>query len=239
MRGYVLLLLLVSVSVSAQTIAEYPNLFFEGREFTADIIKGDLRTVEEITAANLIVNKVPELYRPIFRAGGGFNFYRIRANPESINRRVFVASEVSELTSSSILVGTPCTNEWVRNVLEIKNCNVFPANHGYIIMGSHDGIPVLVITGGSPEMVLKASDWLHSEGHFRFNGRVARLRENGFSVGYAGYPIGYPGDMLQIGQPIGQVTPVVTVGQYRSVGVGSYGSYLRFGNGRVVFGEGS
>lgn len=234
MTRWIFFFILLSSSVFAQSIADYPNVFIDGREWTAYVIKGDVRTPEENVAVNLAINAIPGLYRPVFRAGAGFNFYRMRVDESSVSEKVRLASEVRVLDRPAVIIGTPCTNAWVRRVLAFDQCNTIPANHAYVVMGLYEGTPVLVVTGGSPAMVLKASGWLHDEGHFRFRGKVARLRENGYLS--IGHQIGYPGDMLQIGQPIGQVTPVITVGQYRATGT-RVNSYLRFGGGRVVFGE--
>ena len=233
MKWFVILLLL-STAVAAQGIADYPYLFFSEKEFNAYIIKGDLRSAQEITASNLIINMLPALYRPIYRIDDSYDFYRIRADSSTIVKNIRIASKLSFLDRPAIIIGTPCNNEWVRKVLKAGNCNVISAEEGFVVLVLYNNQQVLLVTGGSPEMVLAAAQWLQSENHFRYLGKVAKItrRPSTFSAMRIGN-----GDMLQINQPIGQVTPSVTVGNYPSKGT-SVGSYLRFGDGRVVFGKG-
>lgn len=226
---WLFIFLLLATTVTAQTIADYPYFFFYDRDFNGYIIKGDLREPQEVVASNLVVNVLPQLYRPIFRIYSGYNFYRIRADPTTINQNVRLASQISFLDRPAIIVGTPCNNEWVRKVMNIDNCNVLPADEGFVLLTNFEGYLVIIITGGSPEMVLSAARWLHSEEHFRYFVNMARITKR---TGFSAIQIGN-GDLLAIGQPIGQVTPVVTVGY-----PGSVGTYLRFPGGRVVFGKG-
>lgn len=221
MRWLVIFLLLSTAAV-AQNIADYPYFLFTEREFNAYIIKGDLRSDQEITAANLVINTLPSLYRPIFRIHDGYNFYRIRADPRTVSASVRLASQVPVLDKPAIIVGTPCNNEWARRVLKFENCNSIPADEGMVLLGTYNNQLVILITGGSPEMVLSAAQWLHSEAHFRAFARAVVIRR-GMGIFVVGN-----GDLLTIGRPIGQVTPVVTVG---------VGSYLRFPGGRVVYGK--
>ncbi len=233
MKWLVIFLLFSTVAV-AQTIADYPYFFFIERDFQAYIIKGDLRAPEENSASNLVLNEIPKMYAPTYRIHDGYNFFRIRADPLTIPQNVRFASEVLILDRPAIIVGTPCNNDWVRRVLEFENCNVLPADQGLILLGKYQEQPVLVITGGSPEMVLSASSWLHSDAHYRYFGRWARIRQS--TGGFSAMKIGN-GDLLSIGQPLGQVTPVITVGSYQSKGTTS-NSYLRLPLGKVVFGKG-
>ncbi len=230
---WLFILLLLAVPVTAQTIADYPYFLFNERNFTGYIIKGDLRTAEEITATNLVVNNLPKLYRPMFRILDGFNFYQMRADPTIVSKSVRLASQVSSLDRPAIIVGTPCTNEWVRKILNLSNCNIFPGDTGIVVLGTYKKQPVILVTGGSAKSVLEASEWLHSEAHFRmFRGVVFVRKQPGFDTVRIGN-----GDMLTIGRPIGQVTPVITVGSYPVMNTQS-NTYLRFPNGKVVFGEG-
>ena len=226
---WLIIFLLLSTAVAAQTIADYPYFLFSERTFNAYIIKGDLRTAEEITASNLVVNSLPEMYAPRFRVHDGFNFYQIRADSKTIGANVRIASEVSFLDRPAVVIGTPCTNDLVRKIIKAEQCNVLSADQGYVALSVYENQPVVLITGGSPEMVLKAAQWLHSDAHYRHFSRIARLTESP-----GAYQIGN-GDMLSIGEPIGQLGAVVSVGG--SVRGTSTGSYLRFPGGRVIFGE--
>jgi hypothetical protein len=228
-----LIFLLLAMPVAAQTIADYPYFLFTDRTFNAYIIKGDLRTEQEISASNLVINSLPKLYRPMFRVYNGFDFYSIRADERTVVENVRLASQVQYLDKPAVIIGTPCTNEWARRVLRLEECNAIPADKGLVIVGGHNGQLVVLITGGSPEAVFAAAKWLHSPDHFRFFSRVARV---GMRTGLSSMRIGN-GDLLEIGEPIGQVTPAITVGSYPVRDTRS-NTYLRFPGGRVVFGKG-
>ena len=226
---WIIIAILLSAAVAAQTIADYPTFLFSERNFSAYIIKGDLRSSEEITASNLVVNSLPGMYAPRFRVYDGYNFYQIRADPKAVGSSVRIASEIEILDKPAIIIGTPCNNELVRKIIKAENCNVLSADQGYVALSLYEGQLVVLITGGSPERVLKAAQWLHSDAHYRHSSRIARLME---SPGV--YQIGN-GDMLSIGEPIGQLGAVVSVGGY--VRGTSTGSYLGFPGGRVIFGR--
>ncbi len=226
---WIIIAILLSASVSAQTIADYPTFLFSGRNFNAYIIKGDLRSPEEITASNLVINELPRTYGPRFGRYPRSFYYEVRANPKAVSESVRVASEVEILDKPAIIIGTPCNNDLVRKIINSENCNVLSADQGYVALSVYENQLTVLITGGSPEMVLRAARWLHSDAHYRHSSRIARLLQSPGS-----YQIGN-GDMLSIGEPIGQLGAVVSVGGYAS-GT-STGSYLRFPGGRVIFGR--
>jgi hypothetical protein len=226
---WLIILLFLSTAVAAQSIADYPYFLFAERQFNAYIIKGDLRAPDEIIASNLVINDLPKMYAPRYRVYNGYNFYQIRADPKTVSGGVMLASEVVALDKPAIVIGTPCTNDWVRKIIKAEQCNVLSADQGYVALSVYENQLVVLVTGGSPEMVLKAAKWLHSDAHYRHFARIARLME-----GTGAYQIGN-GDLLSIGEPIGQMGAVVSVGGYvRGTGTGSY---LTFPGGRVIFGE--
>ena len=215
--------ILLSTMVVAQSVSDYPYFLFYGRDFNAYIIKGDVRESSEIVASNLVINMLPSLYNPLFRIQDGFNFWRIRADAASVIESVRLASEVLVLDRPAVVVGTPCNNVWIQRILELDNCNAFAPDMGVVFVKYYNGFPVVVITGGSGKSVFEAAKWLHSQAHFRFHSEGVVIKP-----GVGNVMIG-DGDLLAIGEPIGHVTPSISVGQ---------NSYLRFGPGRVVFGKG-
>lgn len=210
MRWFFLFLLL-SVPVSAQLISDYPYFLFSGRDFNGLIIKGDIRESKEITASNLVINSLPKLYAPFFRIHDGFNFYRIRADEASVVSNVFIASEVSELNRPAVLIGTPCNNVWVQRVLNLNKCDVLPEDEGFVLITFYNYVPVIVISGGSPDAVFNAASWLHSDAHFRFFSKLVVLKKS-----IAKIPVNN-GNFIGIGMPISE-SPVRIDGTYLTGG---------------------
>jgi len=201
-------LILLSVAVSAQYIADYPYFLFEERNFVGYVIKGDVREAQENTAANLAVNKIPDFYRPIFRILDGYNWFIMRADPRTITAGIRIASEIKSIDRPVIIIGTPCNNDWITKILNTENCNFIPQEEGIILITRVNNFPVVLITGGSPAAVLKAATWLHEEKHFGYITPYVRITRTGAISAVK------VGNILQVEQPFGQVQPVVTVGYY-------------------------
>jgi len=210
---WIFLLLLLTPVVAAQTIADYPSIFFSNNNFNGYLIKGDLTSPQEIIASDMVVN---------LATGMQSSFY----SPYSVITNIRLASQVSILDRPAIIVGTPCNNEWVRKILNVYNCNVIPGYQGHIILTRYNNQLVLLITGGSPYALLEAANWLHSNNHFRFFGTRARISR--------GYQIGN-GDLLSVGREIGDISNAITT-QY-PLQTTNVRTYLRFPGGRVIFGE--
>jgi hypothetical protein len=215
MKLLIIFLMLSTVAV-AQTIADYP-IFLLGNDFY--IIKGDMRNVQEISAANTIAINFPATQFQLARS----------------TRR---ASEISVLDRPAVLVGTPCSNRWVARVLNLSKCNVISASDGIIAVTTYNNQPVVIVTGGSPAAVFGAAQWLTRGGNQGVQSNFIRLvSAAGFSRTYVGkgYYIGNR-QLLSIGQPISQVTPVIILGSQRLQGT-TANAYLRPGNGKVIFGK--
>ncbi len=218
--------LLLAFPAFAQTIADYPHLLFEDSFY---IVKGDLKAEQETAALNLITENLPQMRNPFARA-------HTSISTASVAESIRSASEIHYLDRPAIVIGTPCTNEWARKAMKLDNCNVIPGYQGVVALGMHGEQIVILITGGSPEAVLDAATWLQSDAHYRYYGKLAKVRK-AYYPSYSGYQIGN-GDLLTIGEPIGEVTESIT-GPRQTVRYSSVGSYLRFGTGggRVIFGE--
>ncbi len=211
-----LIFLFLSTAVAAQTVADFPGIFLI-RDFY--LIKGDTREVPEIAAANTI-----SVYLPLSQ------YQKAR-----ITKR---ADDIEVLDRAAVLVGTPCHNKWIQRVLNLDQCDVFEPSDGIVIVGDYNGLPVAIVTGGSPAAVLGAAQWLaRGENRFYQTGFVRIAKAAGYQRTYIGnaYYISNR-QLLGIGQPIAQVTPVITIGSQKLKGTGA-NAYLRMGDGKVIFGE--
>jgi hypothetical protein len=208
--------LLLSTAVTAQTVADFPGIFLI-RDFY--LIKGDSREVPEIAAANTIA-----MYLPLS------TYQKAR-----ITKR---ADDIEVLDRAAILVGTPCHNKWIQRVLNLQQCNIIDPSDGAVIVGDYNGLPVAIVTGGSPAAVLGAAQWLaRGENRFYQSSFVKIAKAAGYQRVYVGS--GYyiqNRNLLSIGQPISQVTPVIILGSQRLQGTKA-NAYLRPGDGKVIFGE--
>lgn len=213
---WLLFFLLLSTTAIAQTVVDFPGIFLI-RDFY--LIKGDTREVPEIAASNVI-----SLYLPLS------TYQKAR-----ITRR---AEDIDALDRAAILVGTPCHNKWIPRVLGLNQCDIFEPTEGVVIVGDYNGLPVAIVTGGSPAAVLGAAQWLaRGENRFYHTGFVRIANAAGYQRVYIGngYYIANR-QLLAIGQPIAQVTPSITIGSQR-LQTTKANQYLVFGNGRVIFGE--
>lgn len=211
-----LIFILLSTAVMAQTVADYPGIFLV-QDFY--LVKGDVRDVQEIAAANTLSVSLPLS-----------QYQKAR-----ITKR---ADEIEVLDRAAVLVGTPCHNKWIVKVLNLAQCDVFAPSDGIVIVGNYNGLPVAIITGGSPAAVFGASQWLsRGENRGYQTGFVRLLKAAGYSRVYIGngYYISNR-QLLQIGQPIAQVTPVIILGSQRLQSTNA-NAYLRPGDGKVIFGK--
>jgi len=135
---WVIILVLLSTFASAQYIADYP-VVFSG----ADIIIGDVRFLPEDQAKDMVVEGMAPIQRYI-----GFGKYTTPLASE-----VVLASHVPQITKPTVLVGTPCGNSWIHKVMGQPHCNFIDGATALIQLTAYNNQPVLIITGGSPEMV--------------------------------------------------------------------------------------
>lgn len=208
--------LLLSTSVLAQTVSDFPGIFLL-QDFY--LIKGDTRDLPEVAAANTV-----SVYLPLSQ------YQKARITKQ--------AAQISILDRPAILVGTPCHNKWIQRVLSLDQCNVFEPSDGIVIVGNYNGFPIAIVTGGSPAAVLGASQWLaRGENRFYQTSFVRITKAASYQRVYVGN--GYylsNRQLLAIGQPISQVTPVITIGSQR-LQTTNANQYLRFGDGKVIFGK--
>ena len=207
----VLIFLLLATAVSAQTIADYPSFLLTQNFY---LIKGDLRDLPEIVAANTLSVNLP-------------------LSQFQVTRMTKRASDVGELDRPAVLVGTPCHNDWILKVLNLTQCRVFPPSDGVVAVTTYKEQPILLVTGGSPAAVLDAAQWLADGENSAYRIQFIRIIK---SAARQRVYIGNGREMLAIGQPIGQLNPVI-IGNSYSIRNTRVGTYLRFPGGKVIFGK--
>lgn len=128
----------------------YPYYFFTGHTFNAFIIKGSERGVGEKNAANLIINSIPEQYRFLKRTDYGGGYYQIRVFPEALfgSVKILGKDRFDYRMKNGIVIGTPCNNRLVAELLDIKNCGTyFRPGEGMIKLVQAHGHIYLIISG--------------------------------------------------------------------------------------------
>ncbi|MBW2973947.1 hypothetical protein KY346_06185 [Candidatus Woesearchaeota archaeon] len=142
----------------APTLSQYPTFF--GPEFDAVIIKGKTRDMGEITAANLIIERLPDQYMLMKRIRPDLV---MSLPPEGLANRVFVEDEIDYKTTDAILVGIPCHNKAIAELLNAQDCRTFfPPGEGFVKLMDKDGHTYLIITGHSDGDVLNAARYFLS-----------------------------------------------------------------------------
>jgi hypothetical protein len=223
--AWALAVLLAIAPVSAANIADYPNMFFDSEDrFSATIVKGTQRNSAEITALNLIINDLPKAGRKERNLPQGY--YRYRTDPVPATT---VIMDDQTTGGDEIVIGTPCGNSRVRELLNIplaKCKDAFGTQQGLIKLVEDGYGKHLVITGSDSSQVLDAAKILTNPRH-RINLRVkeAPIRRIYYRTSYQ---IGN-GDALDIGQTIGAVTPAIYQGypyKTQDYRVSTYGAVL-------------
>jgi len=137
-------------------LASYPQMFGPG--FDAFIIKGSMRFPEEITAANLIIDRLIRHYAPINQAQYKQDVEQAPFSIEALPYKIVTEDEVDYRTVDAILIGSLCHNPAIAKLLGVIDCiHFFQPGEGmvkYVESGSHKYV---VITGYSGEEVLAAA----------------------------------------------------------------------------------
>lgn len=191
------------VSFDRFTLEGYPYYFFDGHVFNANIIKGDVRDSGEISAANLIINSIPEQYRSLQRTKYGGGYYQVRVFPEELQGKVFVYNKdkFNPRMKNGIVIGTPCHNDFVAHLLGIKDCRrYFSPGQGLVKVVEAYGQVYIVITGyGAEEVWATANAFVDGINRGILTGTEFRTRLQEY--------VQVPN--LQIGEPIGKRLPAV------------------------------
>ncbi|MBD3303759.1 hypothetical protein GF343_01315 [Candidatus Woesearchaeota archaeon] len=139
----------------------YPYYFFTGHTFNAFIIKGSERGPGEKSAANLIINELPNQYRFLRRTDYGGGYYQIRVFPEALYGSVKILGKdrFDYRMKNGIVIGTPCNNRVVAELLGINNCaTYFRPGEGMIKLVQAHGHIYLIISGYGDDEVWAASN---------------------------------------------------------------------------------
>jgi len=232
MKKVVLLVILLCIPVvSAQyyTLADYPDMFFDFRDFNAKIVKGSERDGFEIGASNLIINSLPRDYRMIRPTAYGQGYYSIRTTPAEVIRNVIEDTEADLTQYNTILIGTPCHNTKVAEALDIGSCaSYFKKDEALVQLVNKHGKNHLVITGYDGTMVLNAAKY-YVEHRYIFKFRTLQLK-----LKKVNQRVMLGDGLLGIGEPIGRETPALFMGYP------DYSNYRRYGGtryGTVYYGD--
>jgi len=186
----IIALLLVS-SASAYNIADYPTMFFKDKTFTATIIKSQAGSSAERTAANLLMN---DLQRTAQRYG---------LKPNAI-RTSTAGGQADE-----ILIGTPCGNLRIRELLGIGPSKCRTALKNGLLKVVQDEHTYLIITGPDGESVLDATKILIDPRH---KNQLGIQSANVVRKPYQKHYVIGGRRFLDIGQTIGAETPTLYTG---------------------------
>jgi hypothetical protein len=217
--------LLAIAPISAANIADYPNMFFDSEDrFSATIVKGTQRNSAEITALNLIINDLPKAGRKERNLPQGY--YRYRTDPVPATT---VVMDDQTTGGDEIVIGTPCGNSRVRELLNVplaKCKDAFGTQQGLIKLVEDAEGKHLIITGSDSSQVLDAAKILTNP-RYRINLRVkeAPIRRVYYRTAYQIDG----GSALSIGQTIGAVTPAIYQGypyKTQDYRVSTYGTVL-------------
>lgn len=202
--NWILAALLLLPAANAYNIADYPTMFFEGDSFSATIVKGSERSPAEITAQNLIVNDLPRAGRKQ-RNDLPQAYYRYRS--ERVPPTIVTDDRI--LPGDEIVIGTPCGNARVRELLNIQasQCKTHFTQPQGLITLIEDENKHLVITGSDGGMVLDAAKILTNPRYrMQLRTKQAPIRRVLYRTSYQ-----INGrEVLDIGQTIGAVTPAIS-----------------------------
>lgn len=132
---------------SGLTLAEYPKFFFADNAFNAAIIKGNMEQPGERLAANTIANQL--------------SYYT--TYPEAMQNKIIASSKIDYRTTDAIIIGIPCHNYAVSELLGISNCNAyFKPGDALIKIVEANNHKYVVVTGYSGDDVFSAASLLES-----------------------------------------------------------------------------
>ena len=235
MKKAVLLVILLAIPiVSAQyyyTLADYPHMFFDLREFNARIVKGAQRDGYEKAAVNLVINSLPKDYRILRTTAYGKGYYQIRTTPQEVISKVLEEKDADLSKYNTIIVGTPCHNSKVAEALMITDCEAyFEPKEALVKLVEKNNKHHLVITGYDGFMVLQAAEYYIKYPYkFKLRTREIKLKQQ-----FKQQRVMISDGILTIGRPIGRETPSL---YYRQPDYGRYKTYGGTRYGTVYYGE--
>lgn len=150
------------MAVTEPTLAHYPSFF--GTDFDAAIIKGKMRSPEEINAANLIIGRLPEQYSLVRQVLYEKGVSVPVLTSDDLQRKIFVEGQVDYTQTDAILIGSLCHNSAIAHLLGAIDCvHYFEPGEGLVKLMDSGGHRYLIITGYSGDEVLAAVIFFLSE----------------------------------------------------------------------------
>ena len=185
----------------------YPYYFFTGRTFNAFIIKGETRDSGEISAANLIINSIPEQFRLLSEISyPGHGFYQTRIFPEELQGsvKIFNKDRFDYRIKNGIVIGTPCNNALVPALLGNPDCRAyFEPGQGMVkLVEAHSHIYVVITGYGDQEVWATANAFVDGINRGTIRGKEFRTR---LQTAYEGIQV----PNFYIGETIGKELPAV------------------------------
>ena len=187
-------------------LAGYPGYFFTGQSFTSRIINGETRDADENAASDLIMNTLQK-YRWVKGIGYGEGYYPSKVSLEELRGKTFVMgdSRFDYQLQNGIVIGTPCHNSLVAQLLNARDCrNYFLPNEGLIKLVEANGRLYLVITGYSGKEVLASAKVLAS---YASEGKLPAMKELKTEVRTVQQAVQVPN--LYLGETIGYRMPAL------------------------------
>jgi hypothetical protein len=129
-----------------------------GPDFDAVIIKGSMRFPEEITAVNLIIDRLVDQYALVRQAQYEAGVGQDVLFAEDLQHKIFTEDKFDYRTSDAILIGSLCHNTAIAKLLGIIDCmHYFQPGEGMVKYVESGGRKYVIITGYSGEEVLAAA----------------------------------------------------------------------------------
>jgi len=148
--------------VKEPTLAHYPSFF--GTDFDAVIIKGKMRSPEEINAVNLVIDRLPQQYSLLRQAMYAKGVAVPVLTSDELQRKIFVEDQIDYMQTDAVLVGSLCHNSAIAHLLGVIDCvHYFKPGEGIVKLIDSGGHRYLIITGYSGDEVLAATIFFLSE----------------------------------------------------------------------------
>jgi len=150
------------MTVVEPTLAHYPSIF--GPDFNAVIIKGRMKSPEELTAANIIISRLTEQYKLIRQSMYERGILQKSLFAQDLQNKIFTEDQVDYRTTDAILIGSLCHNSAIAHLLGVIDCmHYFEPGEGLVKLMEAGGHRYLIITGYSGDEVLAATTFFLSE----------------------------------------------------------------------------
>jgi len=158
----VLQLNLTGMAVEDVNLKYYPSFF--GPDFDAYVIKGKIKSPEEMTATNIIVSRLPEQYELIRQMLYQYGIPQGRMFAKDLQYKVVNEQDTDFTKSNAILIGSVCHNSNIANLLDAIDCrSFFKPGEGMVKLIEADNNYYVLFTGYSGDEVLSVTRAFLSE----------------------------------------------------------------------------